>query len=124
MKHKFIIVPIAACLAILVGYQVNKMSQTSISYLTLNNIAALANNENSNEKKGYDNDAQSCTIVETYECYIGFTIPVWVPYIGGTECKWEYIDEVEFPGMINECKYTGNKEMTCDEYPCTKNGEL
>ncbi len=124
MRHKFIIAFMAVCLAVLVAYQANEMTQKSISHLTLDNIAALANDENSNEKKGYDNDARECTIVEVYECHIGFTIPDWVPYIGGTECGWDYIDEVEFPGMINECRYTGNKEMSCDEYPCTKNGEL
>ena len=42
------------------------------------------------------NDPRECTVKEAYECKLGFTIPDWVPYLGGTDCYIEYVDEVEF----------------------------
>lgn len=88
------------------------------------NIEALASDEDSSSShtKHIDNP-QSCTILETYECIIGFTVPDWVPFIGGFTCEYNYIDEVEFPGTENHCIYTGNKDHTCDYYRCSKNGE-
>ncbi len=70
---------------------------------------------------GYVNNSQSCNIKETYECKIGFTIPNWVPYVGGMSCQFNYIDEVNIPGTRNDCIYTGNPTQVCDYYRCTRN---
>ena len=73
--------------------------------------------------RGLRNAPRECTIKEAYECEIGFTIPDWVPYIGGTSCTINYIDEVEFPGTQNFCTETSSKYEFCDYFPCRKNGQ-
>ena len=68
------------------------------------------------------NDPRECTVKEAYECKLGFTIPDWVPYLGGTDCYIEYVDEVEFPGTQNFCVESSSKYDFCDYFPCQKNG--
>ena len=91
--------------------------------LLLENAEALALNEGPEQgvrTKSLNND-EPCTVKEAYVCYTGFTIPDWVPYIGGTVCKIDYVDEVEFPGTQNLCFYTGNEKDYCNFYTCWKN---
>lgn len=93
-----------------------------ISELTLTNAEALANNENQGYtiRKGYLDNHQACTVREVYSCSIGFTIPSWVPYIGGTSCGFDYDDYVDFPGTQNLCTYTGVQGQECYYFPCRK----
>lgn len=123
-NKKFISVGIILVLILFAGFNVyNALANSEMIKLRKGNIEALANGEDSSSKKKHIDNPQSCTIVETYECVIGFRIPDWVPFIGGFSCEYNYIDEVEFPGMENHCIYTGNEDHSCDYYTCTKNGE-
>ncbi|MBE6334387.1 MAG: hypothetical protein E7071_06150 [Bacteroidales bacterium] len=74
------------------------------------------------ERKGHVDNPLPCNIKKTYECKIGFTIPIWVPRVGGLECVYEYTNEVIFPGTQNLCVYTANDNQTCFYYQCKKNG--
>lgn len=65
---------------------------------------------------------EKCTVKETYNCSIGVKIPSWVPWIGGTTCTYDYIDEVDFPGTQNHCTPSRSKDDYCDYYLCQKNG--
>lgn len=116
------------------GYTTYCAIQTNskLANLSLNSVESLARGEDEKDDMndgetsnniwvGYVNKTENCTIKETYECKIGFTIPDWVPWLGGMSCEFDYIDEVDFPGTRNECIYTGNSNQRCDYYRCTKN---
>lgn len=93
-----------------------------VANIILNDLEAIAQSESGGSMRyGYVDNPQSCVIKETYICEVGFKIPEWIPYIGGTECYTSYVDEVEFPGTRNDCIYTGNRSQMCDYYRCTKN---
>lgn len=119
-KTKTFIVSFAVVLGILsVSLCLN---DNKVINVALDKLEAIAGDETSGTSwKGYVNNSRECVVKEVYECVIGFTIPNWVPYIGGMECYTTYYDEVESPGTINDCIYTGNENQMCDYYRCTKN---
>lgn len=111
------------------GYTTYCSTQTNsqLAVLSLMNIESLAgeddmdNGESIGIRNGAIDNPKDCIIKETYECKVGFTIPDWVPYVGGMSCGFTYIDEVDVPGTRNDCIYTGNPTHFCDYYRCTRN---
>jgi len=107
--------------------QLNTMGN-KLSNISLANVEALAksdtpyNTNGSDYTKGYINDPKECKVSEVVTCTIGFTIPPWIPYIGGLKCEYEYTTTVELAGTMNHCTYTGNKDSSCTYYSCKKNG--
>lgn len=100
--------------------------------VALHNLVAIAGDENNQGKdedvdikelykKNHMNVPDECIGTEVYRCEVGFTIPEWIPKIGGLKCTWTYVDEVDFEGMHNPCRFTGNPANVCDYYRCTRN---
>lgn len=138
MKKKMVYVVAAVIVAVVAVFNVKTVLEANRAYdLTASSIDALSEDgdgesdgESNNGEdvkikdkymKNHVNDFQACEIKEVYECKISLTIPSWVPVIGGTQCEYNYEDEVTFPGTQNECIYTGNPDNACDYYRCRKN---
>ena len=122
MKRIFcrIIAPTLVVVLCIVSYM---LCMRQIDELFSDGDETLTNSESSYVvRKGHLDNPLPCDIVETYECRIGFVIPQWVPYIGGVECVFEYVDEVLFPGTQNLCIYTANDNQSCFYFQCKKNG--
>lgn len=135
MKNKILVGVMLLFVVTMTAWNVNQGFKSNRSAnMAFVDLDAIADGENTQEgggekdadnkdkyKSGHVNQSKSCEIKEVYECEIGFTIPNWVPYIGGTTCSITYQDEIKFPGTINECIYTGVPEQSCDYYRCQKN---
>lgn len=133
MKSKYLGILLVIVVALFTGYTTYSSHQTNtkLADLSLVNIESLAVGENddtmdggetgNSNRTGYLDNPQSCTVKRTYKCTVGFTVPNWIPYIGGTQCNMSYIDEVDFPGTRNDCIPTGNPAHVCDYYRCTAN---
>lgn len=133
MRSKYLGMLLAMVVVLFAGYTTYSSSQTNtkLADLSLMNIESLAGGENndsmdngetgSNNRIGSLDNPQSCTVKRAYKCEFGFTVPSWVPYLGGTQCTMTYIDEIDYPGTRNDCIPTGNPAHVCDYYRCTAN---
>ncbi|HHX68207.1 MAG TPA: hypothetical protein GX708_09180 [Gallicola sp.] len=71
---------------------------------------------------GAEDWSDDCEVSEANTCSIGFTVPDWVPYIGGLSCSVvNFTYTLTFPGTKNECHYTGNPSQYCCAFYCRKN---
>lgn len=134
MKKKILIGITLTFVVAVAGWNINwSLKHDNTLSVALRNLVAIAEDEHNQGTgenvdqigslytKNYMNDSKDCVIKEEYECRIGFTVPLSVPWIGGTECYMNYIDEVEYPGKENPCEFTGNPLHACDYYRCRKN---
>lgn len=97
--------------------------------LSTSSIETIAQETNSGElgkvdySKGYVNNNQPCNVSQVVHCEFGFTIPDWVPYVGGTSCTYSWDKVIQKAGTENYCTYTGGSSG-CSFHPCRENGTM